>query len=133
MSWRTDNEAYMAKMAQQPEFEKWTDGLYGRFLHKEEVSPTARMLRTDSVVTCHYTGRLINGKVFDDSRKNIVPSAFRVRELIPGFQIALREMHIGDKIEVCFSWKLGYGKCACGADIPGYSTLIFEIELMDIY
>ena len=123
----------MAKMAKNPDYEKWDDGLYCRYLTKAECEPDARTPRRDSVVTCHYTGRLINGKVFDDSHKTPVPVAFRVRELIPGFQLALREMHVGDKVEACFSWKLGYGKTSCGADIPGYSTLIFEIELMSIY
>jgi len=132
-NWKNENESYMANLADNPLYEKWTEGVYGRFLHKEEVSETARRPRRDSVVTCHYTGKLINGKVFDDSHKMSVPTAFRLSELISGFQIGLMEMHIGDKIEVIMSWKNGYGKLACGDDIPGYSTLIFEVELFDIY
>lgn len=132
-NWRQENEAYMASMATREGFEKWDDGLYCRYLVKAECDPDARTPKKDSVVTCHYTGRLINGRVFDDSRKNSVPVAFRVRELIPGFQNTLREMHVGDKVEACMSWKMGYGKLACGSDIPGYSTLIFEVELISIY
>lgn len=133
MSWRTDNEKYMAAMATNADYEKWDDGLYCRYLVKADAEPDARTPRKDSVVTCHYTGRLINGRIFDDSRKTNVPVAFRLRELIPGFQNTLREMHVGDKVEAVMSWKMGYGKMACGSDIPGYSTLIFEVELCSIY
>ncbi len=48
-----------------------------------------------SVVTVHYTGRTINGHVFDSSRGGVAP-AFRLRDLIPGWIIALSHMHPGD-------------------------------------
>ncbi|MCQ2335473.1 MAG: FKBP-type peptidyl-prolyl cis-trans isomerase [Paludibacteraceae bacterium] len=132
MNWREENEAYMASLAEKDGYEKWPGGVYGKFLAKAETGTDAKKPRFDSVVTCHYTGRLINGKVFDDSRAGGVPAAFRVRELISGFQIGLTHMRAGDKIEVYIPWAQGYGNRACGADIPAYSTLIFEIELLSI-
>lgn len=85
-----------------------------------------------SIVTCHYKGMLINGKVFDETRKSGCPAAFRVNELINGFQIALVNMHIGDHWRVYIPSEMGYGKSGAGRDIPGNSTLIFEIELIAI-
>lgn len=84
-----------------------------------------------SIVTCHYKGMLINGKVFDNSFNRSCPEAFRVNELINGFQIALVNMHIGDHWMVYIPSNQGYGPKASGP-IPGNSTLIFEIKLIAI-
>lgn len=82
----------------------------------------------NSVVTVHYTGKTINGKTFDSSRGGVAP-AFRLRELIPGWIIALQKMHVGDKWEIYIPSEQAYGKFN-QPGIPGGSTLIFEIELM---
>ena len=87
--------------------------------------------RINSVVTVHYKGSLINGREFDNSIERGYPEAFRVGELIEGFRMALLSMHEGDKWVVYIPQELGYGKRASGP-IPGYSTLIFEIELIKI-
>lgn len=87
--------------------------------------------RANSVVTVHYKGSLINGKVFDSSYERGYPEAFRLGDLITGWQIALTQMHVGDKWVVYIPWELGYGKQGNG-NIPGYSTLIFEMELVAI-
>lgn len=86
---------------------------------------------TRSVVVCHYRGELIDGTVFDDSWSRECPEAFRVCDLIEGFQTALCDMRIGDRRRVYIPWHKAYGKRA-GGGIPGYSTLIFEIELINI-
>lgn len=85
-----------------------------------------------SIVTCHYKGSLVSGKVFDESYQRQCPEAFRVNELISGFQIALLSMHIGDKVRAYIPSEMGYGTRGAGRDIPGHSTLIFEIELIAI-
>ncbi|MCR5078275.1 MAG: FKBP-type peptidyl-prolyl cis-trans isomerase [Prevotella sp.] len=84
-----------------------------------------------SIVSCNYRGSLISGKVFDDSWQRGYPEAFRVNELITGLQTALHAMHKGDHWHVYIPYKEGYGTKRDG-DIPGFSTLIFEIELLDI-
>ena len=58
-----------------------------------------KVLNRGSVVTVHYTGKTINGKTFDSSRGG-TPPAFRLRDLIPGWSIALCEMRPGDRWEV---------------------------------
>ena len=82
------------------------------------------------VVTVHYTGRTINGKTFDSSRGGVAP-AFRLRELIAGWIIALQQMHVGDRWEVYIPAEQAYGKIS-QPGIPGGSTLIFDIELIAV-
>lgn len=83
-----------------------------------------------SVVTAHYTGKTINGKTFDSSRGGVAP-AFRLRDLIPGWIIALQQMHVGDRWEVYIPAEQAYGKMN-QPGIPGGSTLIFDIELVNV-
>lgn len=83
-----------------------------------------------SVVTAHYTGRTINGKTFVSSRSGVAP-AFRLRDLIPGWIIALSRMHPGDRWEVYIPAEQAYGKVN-QPGIPGGSTLVFDIELIGV-
>lgn len=83
-----------------------------------------------SVVTVHYTGKTINGRTFDSSRGGVAP-AFRLRELIPGWIIALQQMHVGDRWEIYIPAEQAYGK-SNQPGIPGGSTLIFDIELIGV-
>lgn len=83
-----------------------------------------------SVVTAHYVGKTINGKTFDSSLGGTAP-AFRLRDLIPGWQIALTRMHVGDKWEVYIPAEQGYGRFS-QPGIPGGSTLVFQITLLGV-
>ena len=83
-----------------------------------------------SVVTVHYTGRTINGKTFDSSRGGVAP-AFRLRELIAGWIIALQQMRVGDRWEIYIPAEQGYGRLS-QPGIPGGSTLVFDIELLGV-
>lgn len=83
-----------------------------------------------SVITAHYVGKTINGRTFDSSRGGVAP-AFRLRDLIPGWIIALQHMSVGDKWEIYIPAEQGYGKIN-QPGIPGGSALIFEIELLSI-
>ena len=103
-------------------------GIYYKVLaagNAQSATPSVR-----SIVTAHYTGRTINGKMFDSSRGG-VPLACRLCDLIEGWIIAMQQMHIGDKWEVYIPAEMGYGKFS-QPGIPGGSTLIFEIELLGI-
>jgi peptidylprolyl isomerase len=84
----------------------------------------------NSVVTVHYVGKTINGKQFDSSRGG-APAAFRLRDLIPGWVIALQKMHVSERCELYIPAEMGYGKFS-QPGIPGGSTLIFDIELIAI-
>lgn len=103
-------------------------GIYYKVLSEGDKSGQTPNVR--SIVTAHYTGKTIDGQVFDSSR-NGVPLACRLCDLIDGWIIAMQQMHIGDKWEVYIPAEMGYGKFS-QPGIPGNSTLIFEIELLGI-
>ncbi len=93
-------------------------------------APEGKSPKSNNVVTVHYTGRTIDGRVFDSS-KDGVPPAFRLRDLIPGWGIALTQMRPGDVWEIYVPASQGYG--SRGVDgIPANSTLVFEIELIAV-
>lgn len=87
--------------------------------------------RPSSIVYASYTGRLIDGTVFDSTEGQPLPALFRVRELIMGWQIALVRMYEGDKYRIWIPAKYGYGAVRMD-DIPAYSTLEFDLELVKI-
>ncbi len=64
-------------------------------------------------------------------QKNNIPRTFSVNGVIDGFSTALQHMKEGDIWEIWVPWELGYGSSGSG-NIPGYTTLVFEIELMEI-
>ena len=103
-------------------------GIYYKVLEQGNgnTSPTVR-----SIVSVHYRGTLIDGKEFDNSYKRNCPEAFRLCDVIDGWQLALQQMHVGDKWVIYIPYELGYGSKAC-AGIPAFSTLIFEVELLGI-
>lgn len=101
-------------------------------LYKEVVKGTGSVSpELNSVVSVHYRGTLTNGREFDNSWKRGYPEAFRLNQVIEGWQQALRLMHTGDRWLIYIPSDLGYGARASGP-IPGFSTLIFEVELLSI-
>lgn len=103
-------------------------GIYYKVLAEGNQSGDTPLER--SIITAHYTGRLIDGRVFDGSRGG-TPLAIRLSDLIQGWIIALKKMHVGDRWEVYIPADMAYGKRPLPG-IPGASTLIFDIELLVI-
>jgi FKBP-type peptidyl-prolyl cis-trans isomerase FklB len=83
-----------------------------------------------SMVTVHYEGSLINGKVFDSSYKRGEPASFGVYQVISGWTEALQLMPVGSKWRLFIPSALGYGTRGSGGSIPPNSTLIFDVELL---
>ena len=88
--------------------------------------------KPESVVSVHYRGKLINGLEFDSSYQRNQPASFPVNGVIRGWTEALQLMTVGDKWELIIPPDLGYGKKGAGKIIPPDSTLIFEVELLEI-
>jgi FKBP-type peptidyl-prolyl cis-trans isomerase FklB len=86
---------------------------------------------TDKVTT-HYRGTLIDGTEFDSSYSRNKPATLPVNGVIAGWTEALQLMQKGDKWQLFIPSKLAYGERAVGNVIEPNSTLIFEIELIDI-
>ncbi len=83
-------------------------------------------------VKCHYHGTLINGTVFDSSVERGQPSVFGVNQVIPGWVEALQLMSVGSKWRLFIPSQLAYGERGAGEMIEPNSTLIFDVELLDI-
>ena len=122
------NEAFLAAKAQEEGIVALDNGVLYKVLEKGGGTrkPTPR-----GIVYVHYTGRLIDGTVFDTTEGEALPALFRVNELIMGWQIALTRMHEGDRWEVYIPAKWGYGTMKMD-DIPAHSTLVFDMELVKI-
>lgn len=83
-------------------------------------------------VSVEYTGRLINGTVFDSSAQHDGKVSFQVDEVIPGWQEVLKLMPVGSTWEVYIPAKLAYGERAPGGLIGPNETLIFNLHLLEI-
>ena len=83
-------------------------------------------------VTVNYTGKLLNGTVFDSSIERKQPASFPVSGVIPGWTEALQLMPVGSKWNLFIPSNLAYGEHGAGGTIPPNSTLVFEVELLSI-
>jgi FKBP-type peptidyl-prolyl cis-trans isomerase len=86
--------------------------------------------KRDAEVTVHYKGTLLNGKQFDSSYDRGEPLTFPLSRVIAGWVEGLQLMQEGSKYRFFIPWQLAYGPKGAGQDIPPYSVLIFEIELL---
>lgn len=83
-------------------------------------------------VKVHYHGMLIDGTVFDSSVQRGTPATFGVTQVISGWVEALQLMPVGSKWKLFIPSELAYGQSGAGQSIEPNSTLIFEVELLDI-
>lgn len=83
-------------------------------------------------VEVHYTGKLIDGTVFDSSVERGVPATFGVTQVIPGWVEALQLMREGDKWRLYIPSTLAYGENGAGGVIGPNMTLIFDVELLRV-
>ena len=103
-------------------------GLQFEVLEKGEGTIPARQ----DQVRVHYTGRLVDGTVFDSSVERGQPAEFPVNGVIPGWIEALTMMPVGSKWQLYIPHNLAYGERGAGAAIPPYSALVFDVELLEI-
>ena len=111
-------------------YTKTATGLY--YLDtKEGTGPSAQFGQT---VTLDYIGKLENGTVFENSYQQKRPISFKLgdEEIIKGWNQGIINMKKGGKRILVIPPELGYGSRAVGNSIPANSTLIFEVELIDI-
>jgi FKBP-type peptidyl-prolyl cis-trans isomerase len=83
-----------------------------------------------ATVTVHYTGWLLDGTVFDSSRKRGQTISFGLHQVIKGWTVGVPGMKPGGKRYLHIPPEMAYGKRGAGRDIPPDSTLVFEIELV---
>lgn len=93
---------------------------------------TGKNPKATDTVRCHYEGRLLDGSVFDSSYKRGEPADFGLNQVITGWTEGVQLMKEGAKYRFYIPYLLGYGERGAGASIPPYSTLIFDVELIEI-
>lgn len=86
----------------------------------------------DDTVTVHYTGTLIDGRVFDSSVERGEPATFNLKGVIPGWTEGLQLMNTGSKFRFVIPANLAYGDRGAGQNIGPGETLIFDVELLEI-
>ena len=93
---------------------------------------TGEIPADSSKVKVNYKGTLIDGTEFDSSYKRNEPATFRANQVIKGWTEALTMMPVGSKWELYIPQELAYGARETGGQIKPFSTLIFEVELVEI-
>ena len=121
-------EAFLAENAKKEGVVTTESGLQYKVIKegKGEV-PTAT-----STVKVNYKGTLIDGTEFDSSYKRNEPTTFRANQVIKGWTEALTMMPVGSKWELYIPQELAYGARETGGQIKPFSTLIFEVELLEV-
>lgn len=125
--YKQENEAFLEDLKSQEGVKPLSKGV----LYEVLKEGNGRQATVRNVVSVYYKGTLISGKVFDDNTAQGYPDAFRLSDLIEGWQIAIPSMKEGDKWRIYLPSEVGYGKRGVHG-IPGDSTLIFEIELVKV-
>ncbi len=127
--WEQGQAAYEAWSARRP---GWTVTASGLQAHRVKAAKaSAPRPAPDSVVTIHYVGRFIDGRVFDSSRQRGEPATFPLPRLIRGWQEGVPMMRVGETWQFVIPAAIAYGS-RYRDPIPANSTLLFEIELIDI-
>ncbi len=125
---RATGEKWLQENLKKEGVKELTGGLQYKVLKEGDGgSPTP----SDNV-RVHYTGRLINGEVFDSSVQRGEPAEFVVGQVIKGWQMALQKMQVGDKWMLYIPPELAYGERGSRPAIGPNEVLIFEVELLDI-
>lgn len=123
-----EGEAFLAANAEKEGVTVTESGLQYRVITEGEgASPDA-----DDRVTVHYRGKLINGVEFDSSYARGEPATFGLNQVIPGWTEGVQLMKEGAKYELFVPSELAYGEQGRPGPIGPNSTLIFEIELLEV-
>jgi len=121
-------QKYLADNAQKPGVKTTSSGLQYEVLTEGKGA----VPEPNDRVRVHYQGNLIDGREFDSSHKRGKPAEFALKQVIPGWTEALQLMRVGAKYRFVIPANLAYGERQAGPLITPNSTLIFEIELLDI-
>lgn len=122
-------EAFLAENGKRVEVKTTPSGLQYEVLTEGD----GPMPEATDQVEVHYTGKLIDGTVFDSSVDRGVPATFGVTQVIPGWVEALQLMKAGSKWRLFIPSNLAYGpNGAPGSPIGPNSTLIFDVELLKV-
>ena len=125
---RSEGQAFLAQNKTRPEVTTTASGLQYEVLQAGSgTSPKA----TDKV-TVHYTGKNLDGSVFDSSVERGQPATFGLNQVIAGWTEGVQLMQPGAKYRFYIPSELAYGERGAGSDIAPGATLIFDVELISV-
>ncbi len=124
IDWKILNEKWFDTHKTDPGFIQTESGLCYKVIHQGAM----RRPNSGSWVKVKYSGKLIDGTQFDSGTYD-----YYLSSTVKGWQEAIVKMNGGGKYILYIPSELGYGKDGSGKTIPPYSTLIFEVELLDSY
>ena len=125
---REAGEKFLAENSKRPEVKVTTSGLQ----YEVVKEGTGAMPEKGDQVKVHYTGRLIDGTVFDSSVERGEPATFGVTQVIPGWVEALQLMKAGSEWRLYIPSALAYGPNGAGGVIGPDATLIFDVQLLEV-
>ncbi|MBP6609802.1 MAG: FKBP-type peptidyl-prolyl cis-trans isomerase [Paludibacter sp.] len=124
----SEGKSFLEANAQRAEVVTLASGLQYEVL----TAGTGSTPAASDTVKVHYHGTLINGTVFDSSVRRGEPATFGVTQVISGWVEALQLMPVGSKWKLFIPSELAYGAQGAGQQIGPHTTLVFEVELLDI-
>ena len=125
---REAGEKFLAENAKKPNVVTLPSGLQYEILNEGDgKQPSAK-----DTVRCHYHGTLTDGTVFDSSVQRGEPAEFPLNQVIAGWTEGVQLMKEGAKYRFYIPYNLAYGERGSGAQIPPYSALIFDVELLKV-
>lgn len=125
---KLEGEEYLEKNAARSGVTVLPSGLQYEVLREG----TGRKPKATDSVKCHYEGTLVDGTVFDSSRRRGEPAVFPLNGVIRGWTEGLQLMQEGAVYRFFIPYNLAYGENGAGASIPPYAALVFEVELIEV-
>jgi FKBP-type peptidyl-prolyl cis-trans isomerase FklB len=125
---KAEGEAFLTANKKKSDVVALPSGLQYTIMKKGE----GELPKASDKVNVHYHGTLLNGNIFDSSVDRGTPASFGVTQVIAGWVEALQLMPVGSKWKLFIPSNLAYGERGAGENIPPFSTLIFEVELLSI-
>ena len=121
-------EAFAETAAKEPGAEKTASGL----VFKQITPGTGASPAATDTVKVNYEGKLIDGTVFDASEKHGGPATFALNRVVPCWTEGVQKLKVGGKAQLVCPSTIAYGDTGHPPTIPGGSTLVFTVELLDI-